>query len=388
MNLRKRVQFNREELSGAFGDIGTDLPLIIGILRATGMHVPSALFAFGLCQILTGVAYGIPMAVQPLKAMAVIVISQKLSPSILFGGGLAIGVSMLVLTSTGALSWLARIVPTAVIRGIQLGLALQLSMLALKDYVPKDGQSGYVAAALAALLILVFRTNRRIPITVLILLAGAAWPLVSGRLTVSALGTSVSFQLPNLHVPTASDLLTGFVVLAIPQLPLSLGNSVLATERLAKDLFPEAKITVKKIGYTYGLMNLVNPILGGIPTCHGCGGMAGMHFFGARTGGAPVIYGLFYVVLGLLFGRALDTIVKLFPLSLLGAILVFEAVSLMLNISDVASDRRKFFLCCFCGVCSAYLPNGYVVALVGGTLLDRLLQALSKQEREKDIPCH
>jgi MFS superfamily sulfate permease-like transporter len=373
MSLRERLRFDRRELSGAFGDVGTDLPLMIGILRTTGLHVPSALFAFGLMQIMTGLIYGIPMAVQPLKAMAVIVIAQKLPASALLGGGLAIGISMLVLTVSGTLSWLGRYVPRPVIRGIQLGLALQLSMLALKDYLPKDSQVGYVLAAFSATAILVFRTNRRLPITPLILLAGVLWAIVGGKLSIHEIAASVGFHLPRPHLPTLSDVITGFVTLAIPQLPLSIGNSVLATQRLAQDLFPHAKISHKKIGYTYSLMNLIIPFLGGIPTCHGCGGLAGMHFFGGRTGGAPVIYGLFYITLGLMFGGAFDTVVKLFPLSLLGVILMFEAIALMQNITDVASDKRSFFLCCLCGVCAAYLPNGYVIALLGGIIVDRLL---------------
>jgi hypothetical protein len=376
--LNTRVRFSREEFSGAFGDIGTDLPLIIGILQASSLDPTSALAAFGLLQIFTGLAYGIPMPVQPLKAMAVIVISQKLPAHVLLGGGLAVGIIMLVLTLSGALSWLASMIPVAVIRGVQLGLGLQLGKLALGDYVMRDGQVGYLVAAVATLAVIKFRENRRVPIAAILILVGMIWSLAEGRVLGAQFRQAFGFNLPKIHVPTLTDFLTGFFVLAIPQIPLSLSNSVFATERLANDLFPQAKVTVKKIGLTYGFMNLANPFLGGIPTCHGCGGLAGMHFFGARTGGAPVIYGLFCLFLGMFFGGGVDVAVKLFPFSILGVILMFESVALMRQIADVTQKRRDFTITLLCGLAAASLPNGYVVALLGGLLIDRLLPRLKE----------
>ena len=75
------------------------------------------------------------------------------------------------------------------------------------------------------------------------------------------------------------------------------GNSILATRQIASDLFPARQITIRKLGLTYAAMNLLNPWFGGVPTCHGSGGMAGHYTFGARTGGSVIIYGLFYLVL-------------------------------------------------------------------------------------------
>ena len=84
------IRFDRNELAGAFGDIGTDLPLIIAMILVAGLDAASALIMFGLMQVFTGLRYGIPMPVQPLKAMAALVIAQKLSGGVLYGGGLAI----------------------------------------------------------------------------------------------------------------------------------------------------------------------------------------------------------------------------------------------------------------------------------------------------------
>jgi TonB family protein len=65
----RRVRFDRNELSGAFGDLGTDFPLVVGMVLAAGLDVTSVLVMFGLMQVLTGLAYGLPMPVQPLAAL-------------------------------------------------------------------------------------------------------------------------------------------------------------------------------------------------------------------------------------------------------------------------------------------------------------------------------
>src|SRR6266513_5165615 len=134
-HARGAIRFDRNELAGAFGDIGTDLPLIVGVILAANLDSASALILFGAMQILTALRYRMPMPVQPLKAVAALVIAQKLSGSLLYGGGLAIGLLMLALTLTGSINWLARVVPKAVVRGIQFGLGLQLTTLALRQYI-------------------------------------------------------------------------------------------------------------------------------------------------------------------------------------------------------------------------------------------------------------
>ncbi|MEP6905510.1 MAG: putative sulfate/molybdate transporter, partial [Gemmatimonadales bacterium] len=150
---RPRLRFDRNELAGAFGDIGTDLPLVIGMIAASGLNSSGVLVMFGLMQLFTAFVYGMPMAVQPLKAVAVIVITQHIAPGVLYGGGFAIGVAMMILTVTGGIAWLSRVVPRVVVRGLQLGLGIQLSLLALGNYVQRDGTSGYILAAVAFVII-------------------------------------------------------------------------------------------------------------------------------------------------------------------------------------------------------------------------------------------
>jgi hypothetical protein len=186
---------------------------------------------------------------------------------------------------------------------------------------------------------------------------------------VDAITAGVGIHLPTPRLPSLSDVTTGLLVLALPQLPLSLSNSVIATDRTLQDLFPERPVGIRKIGLTYGVVNIVLPFFGGVPVCHGCGGLAGHHAFGARTGGSVVIYGALFLGLGLFLGGAAAELVRVFPLPVLGVILLFEAVALGTLVRDVASSRRDTALALLVALCALALPQGYVVGLLLGTVL-------------------
>jgi hypothetical protein len=363
-----RIRFDRNELAGAFGDMGTDVPLIVGMVLAAGLDAASVLVMFGVMQIMSGAFYRLPMPVQPLKAMATLVIAQQATAATLYGAGIAIGVSMLLLTLTGGLDWLAKVVPKCVIRGIQLGLGLQLASVALGKFVPSDGLNGYILAVVAFGVIVTLLGNRRVPAALIVVLLGAAYAFLVS-VDSSSLAGSVAFRLPSFHAPSMSDVLTGFVVLAMPQIPLSLGNSVLATRQLAEDLFPNRNVTIRKIGLTYSLMNLVSPWFGGVPTCHGSGGMAGHVAFGGRTGGSVILYGGMFLMLGLFFGGGFEHVIRVFPLPMLGVILLFEALALMWLIRDTASSATDLPIALIVGLLAAGMPYGYVVGIVVGVIL-------------------
>jgi MFS superfamily sulfate permease-like transporter len=365
---RPWLRFDRSELAGAFGDIGTDLPLLVALVATCDLDAASVCVMFGLMQIATGLAYGIPMPVQPLKAMAAIMLAQHLSAGTLAGGGLVIGAAMLVLAATGLLGWLARVVPKEVVRGIQLGLGITLATLALRKYVVAEGARGLALAAGSALLLLALRKQRRVPAPLLVIGLGLVYAIGTG-LDAHALAHGVGLRLPRPYVPTKEELAQGALLLALPQIPLSLGNSVIATSQTTRDLFPDRAASVRKIGLTYGLMNLVAPLFGGVPVCHGCGGLVGFHGFGARTGGAPVIYGSMYLVLGLLFAPVFGDAVRVFPMPVLGVVLAFEAGRLMLLVRDVARERRRLAVAACVAAAVVFAPYGYVVGLVGGVAL-------------------
>ncbi len=362
------IRFDRNEFAGAFGDLGTDLPLLIGVIAASGIDSASVLVLFGLMQVFTGLWYRMPMPVQPLKAFAALVIAQKIKGPVIFGGGLAVGVGMFFLSVTGLIDALARLVPKAVVRGIQFGLALQLATLALKQYVGADGAAGYALAAAAFAATVVLFGNRRWPAALVVIALGVGYALLF-KLDLATAQRAVGWHLPAWRLPQRADVLAGALLLALPQIPLSLGNSILATRQVAHDYFPDRPLTIRKISFTYALMNLVNPFLGGFPVCHGSGGLVGHYAFGARTGGSVVIYGGLFLVMGLFFSQGFADVVQIFPLPVLGVLLLFEALSLASLLRDISAHRADLLVALLVGLLCAGLPYGYLVGLVAGTLV-------------------
>jgi len=248
------IRFDRNELSGAFGDIGTDLPLIVGLILVTGLDAANVFLMFGIMQIITGLIYGIPMPVQPLKLVAVIAISSKLSAGVVLGAGLAIGITMLFFTISGLITWINKVVPNSVIRGIQFGLGIKLILLAFMIYIPSEGLNGYLLSAVSFILIVLLIQNRKLPPALPVIVLGVLYAFIF-RIEPSEIVNNFGFVLPGMTIPDFHEVLTGFVILAIPQIPLSIGNSLLATQKVSEDFFPERKLKVKKIAFIYSLMN-------------------------------------------------------------------------------------------------------------------------------------
>src|ERR1700730_13999266 len=68
MFVRSRFGWNVQEVSGSLGDLGTFLPHIVGAITVVRMDPTGILTTFGLFYALSGAFYGVPMAVQPMKA--------------------------------------------------------------------------------------------------------------------------------------------------------------------------------------------------------------------------------------------------------------------------------------------------------------------------------
>jgi hypothetical protein len=367
VDLNGKLRFNRQELAGAFGDIGTDLPLIASILLATKLDAAGVFLAFGLAQVASGLLYGLPMPVQPLKAMAVVVIAGQATGGQLQLAGLMIGVLMLGLVFSGLLERLQRVIPVLVVRGIQAGLGLALGRTAL-NLAGREGTAGWLAAAAAVLLLLWLRENRKVPGALVVIGAGALWAAFY-RIdwTVVAHGFGWTPPVPA-RLPW-DQWAAALLLLVLPQVPLSLSNSVIATQRTVNDLFPERPVTLRGIGRTYSLMNLVSPWLGGIPMCHGCGGLAGYYALGARSGGSVVIYGAFYLVIGALFSGAFQEVLRVFPAPVLGAVLCVEAGLLILLLRDVPRHPVALGLAIAVAFICVLAPQGYLTGMLAGCAL-------------------
>jgi MFS superfamily sulfate permease-like transporter len=224
-----------------------------------------------------------------------------------------------------------------------------------------------VLAGIAAVIALVLYSNRRFPAALFIIALGLIYAFAFKHF--DGLQNSVGLALPKLHIPAWNDVWAGFLILALPQVPLSIGNSVLGARRTAEDLFPTRAPSLTKIGVTYSFMNLLNPFFGGVPTCHGSGGLAGHYAFGARTGASVIIYGSLYLIIGLFFSNGFEKVIQIFPMPILGVILAFEAAALMLLVRDMTQERTTFFIVILTGLMASLLPYGYLIAIVVGTVL-------------------
>jgi hypothetical protein len=276
---------------------------------------------------------------------------------------------MLVLAQSGLLERIARVVPKMVVRGIQVGLGIQLAKLAFTQFLPSDGARGWLLAAVALVTVLTLRTNKKVPAALVVLGLGAAVAAYTWPATVAG---PVGFHLPQWsgQWPTSEEFVKAAGLLALPQIALSLGNSVLATRQVVADFFPEREpLTVKRIGTTYALMNLVAAPLGGLPVCHGSGGIAGHYAFGARTGGSAIIYGSALLLAGLFLVGDPAAFQRLVPGPILGTLLVVEAGAVLWLVRDQWGDWPAFMLAIGCGVTAAFAPYGYAIALVAGTLV-------------------
>jgi MFS superfamily sulfate permease-like transporter len=243
---------------------------------------------------------------------------------------------------TGAITWIEKITTKPVVRGIMLGLGLSFVVEGLSMM-----REGPVVAVGGVILTLLLLNSKRFPAMLCLLAYGIAVAfLQKPELLGDLSNVSIRFRFPELTFGRMSwqDLLAGFVILGLPQAPLTLGNAVIGTVAENNEYFPDRKIKAKTISIDHGVMNLVSTFMGGIPMCHGAGGMAGHIRFGARTGGALVILGVIVLFIGFFLSDSVSLIFQVFPRSILGVILFFAGVELALVIKDVKLKKQNLFV--------------------------------------------
>lgn len=92
------------------------------------------------------------------------------------------------------------------------------------------------------------------------------------------------FRLPRFALGGVSwhELVVGTLFLALPQVPLTLGNAIITITEENNNLFQNRPASERKVALSTGVMNLLAPLVGGVPMCHGAGGMAGHVRIGDR----------------------------------------------------------------------------------------------------------
>jgi MFS superfamily sulfate permease-like transporter len=347
VSVRVANRFDRMEFAGAFGDLGTLVPFLVAYLAVLKMDPAGVLFAFGLAMVVCGFVYRTPIPVQPMKAAGAIATTQAaqtltLTPAMVHGASLVTGLIWLVLGLTGTAGRVAKLVKRPVVVGIILGLGFGFMIEGAKMMSQNWWVGG--GALLGTSLLL---TSRVVPAMFLLLLFGAGYSVFSDPNLVEALrAVQIEPKLPAFALSALSwnDLLMGAVFLALPQVPLTLGNAVIAITEENNHLFPDRPLGEGKIATSTGLMNLLSAGVGGVPMCHGAGGMAGHVQFGARTGGAVVILGAVLLATAIFFSGSVGMFLRFFPISILGVILFLTGAQLALGAGDFSKDKGERFV--------------------------------------------
>jgi len=337
-------EYNRNELAGAFGDLGTFIPFVAAYITLNKMDPLGILVAFGVFKIFVGQYFKTPFPVQPMKAIGGMAIAhpESITHGMIWGSGIFTAVFWLIMGFTGAVSWLHKITAKPIIRGIMLGLGLSFVLEGVKMMGDQP-----VVAVMAAAMTFFLLSKEKIPAMLLLLVFGMVVALVSNPSLWNELAQiSARLRIPEFSLDriTWQDLIVGTLILGLPQAPLTLGNAIIGTAEENNELFPDRPAKVKTIAVDHGIMNLFSAVIGGIPLCHGAGGMAGHVRFGARTGGALVILGFIVLVLGLFFSDSVATIFKMFPPSILGVILFFTGLELASITRDMGNQRADFYI--------------------------------------------
>jgi MFS superfamily sulfate permease-like transporter len=338
------------------------------------------LFAFGVSLIVCGAYYRTPMPVQPMKAAGAVAATQAaqtavITPAAVVGASLATGVIWLLLGMTGTARRVAAFVPRFVVIGIILGLGMAFMIEGVKMMA-----TGWLIASIGFVGTLVLLTNRSIPAMFVLLLFGAICGMFAEPMLLHKVGeATIDFRAPSFALSDLAwkDFALGLVFLALPQLPLTLGNAIMATAEENNRLFPDRAVNENKLSTSTGLLNLFGASVGGIPVCHGAGGMAGHVAFGARTGGATIILGVILLLLALFFSGSVETLFGILPKAILGVILFLTGAQLALGSCDFSKHKgERFITLVTAAFCVWNVGLGFLAGMVGAYLVRRGLLRL------------
>ena len=392
--MKLHFKFDRLELAGSLGDLGTLLPLAIGMILINGISPYGLFFSVGLYYIIAGIYFGVTVPIQPMKVIGAYAIATGIDASQILASSLLLGILLIVIGATGAMSLIGRHTPKSVIRGVQLATGVLLMTEGVKFMI---GNSTFQMIRQAAEPYLILETLGPIPIGIVIggigglltlfLLENKKLPaglvVVLGGLGLGALlGTHqgfdqlrVGFFLPDIlpfDFPTATEFSLALLVLVLPQVPMTLGNAVIAYADLSDQYFGAAseRVTYRSACVSIGLANLISFALGGMPLCHGAGGLAAHYRFGARTAGSNLMIGATFIGLVVVLGDGILTVLHLLPMAVLGVLLLFAGVQLAMTLLDLQSRKDLFVSLLILGLTlAANLAVGFIAGIAAAYVL-------------------
>lgn len=303
---------------GSFSDGAILFPLIAAICAATGESSAKLFLSTGLMYLFSAWYFRVPMSVQPLKAIAIAaVVSGASFLEIRVAGGL-LGALCLMLLFFPLERWVQNI-PKYVVHGIQLGLGLMLMKRGIEILYPKltahmNGETLYFIIGFLAVVVV----GHFFKLSVLGLIAAAG--------VVLGLKQTDPSSVPSITVK--QPIHWGQVVgLVLPQLVLTGTNSVIATVDVAHRYFGKraSRLTVRALLTSIGLGNLGVAWLGGLPFCHGSGGVTAHVRGGSDHGFSNGVIGLFLLSLALVQMLGSHVILE-YPPVLMGVMLFMVGV--------------------------------------------------------------
>lgn len=387
-------RFNRMEVAGSLGDLGTLLPIAMAMVLINGLNPVGLFFSIGVFYIVTGLYFGITVPVQPMKVIGAYAIATAMNPSQILASSLMMGILLLIIGATGAIELVRRYTPHSVIRGVQLATGTLLISSGVKFMIGTSSfqalqkvaepylkiqsigpvQIGIVIGLVGGFLTLLLLENKRFPAGLIIILAGLVLGIALGaRLNFNF--QEIGLNLPKIMpfpFPEKLDFTFALFALVLPQLPMTLGNAVLAYTDLSREYFDQksAKVTNRKVCVSMALANFFSFFIGGMPLCHGAGGLAAHYRFGARTAGSNLIIGTIFALLALILGNNIIGVFNLIPMAILGVLLIFAGSQLALTIIDLKDRRDMFVVVLMLGITLASnLAIGFIVGIALGHLI-------------------
>ena len=328
------------DATGAVADLGVLVPLAAALILVNGLDAGAVFVCAGLLVLATGMAFKIPFPVQPLKALTAVAVARELSPDVIHAAGLELAAFLLLLSIGHIADLVARLFVKPVVRALQLGVGVLLVVTAGKLvadppelFAAPASPWPMVLAAIAFAGVAIAAQRRRYVFALVLFGAGLAATIAATRPDLAG----PSFALPDLGVPPAAAFGTAFVLLVIPQLPLTFGNAVVAVNDLAHEYFGEraARVSASRVCLSAGVGNTLSALIGGMPMCHGAGGLTAHVRLGARTATMNLLLGSSFLTLGLFFAGQIPVILGLLPVSVLAAFLAYAGLRHAWLVSDL-----------------------------------------------------
>lgn len=310
--------------SASVADLGVLVPLVAAITLVNGLDAATVLVGFGLVYIASGLYFRLPVPVQPIKAAAAVAIARDLPAETIAATGIVLGTVLALVAVTGLVPRLERLFELPLVRGLQLGVGLILLRSAID--IAGSAASLLVAAGVALVLVMGARRPHPLPLALPVFVVGAAATATGSGLP----HLEVSLWSPSLTSTEidAATVLSALVLLVVPQIPLTLGNAVVAVAELEQRYYPEAagRAAPQRFAASSAIANIVAGAIGAMPMCHGSGGLTAHFRAGARSFRMNLVIGVALLILGLFLGPAALRILEAIPASVLAGVLAFTGL--------------------------------------------------------------